>query len=379
MAHHVLMVVSDPCVHDPRVAGEAEALAKAGHRVTVLGWDRAGEHPRTEEVTPGEAEGTVRIVRVRNTTWMRLLPFDILRLRPWWRLAARTARDLHRDDPFTAVHCHDLDTLPAGSRLTADLDLPLVFDAHEIWSKMLARELPGLVADRFERIEQRLLPEVDRVVTVTEPMVDHYEDQADAPVTLVMNAKEPPEEEWRPPDGGFRALYVGTLNAGRMVHELVRAAGSLDGVGLTVCGGGKPGYVRELERLASGRPGVAFEGRIPRAEVLPRTRSAHAVVAMFHPTSYLARYSLPNKLFEAMSAGRPVLVAEGTHVAGFVEDHGLGVVAPPTEEGIREGLARLRDDAEAREAMGRAGHELARDRYNWPSQVAALVDLYGDL
>ncbi|MEE9197536.1 MAG: glycosyltransferase, partial [bacterium] len=131
------MVLSNGFTRDPRVANEAESLVRNGYEVTVLCWDRDGTLP------PQETRNGIRVLRLRNTAWMQLLPYDLFRLRPFWRLALRRSLDLNASTPFAAIHCHDFDTLPVGTSLKVRTGLPLIYDAHEIWGYLMAHELPG--------------------------------------------------------------------------------------------------------------------------------------------------------------------------------------------------------------------------------------------
>jgi glycosyltransferase involved in cell wall biosynthesis len=284
---------------------------------------------------------------------------------------------LHRADAIDVVHCHDLDTLPAGVRLKKRLGVPLVYDAHEIWGYMVERDLPAPLPAYFLGKERRLVGHADAVITVNEPLRRYFEGIASAPVAVVMNAKPVAVREYAPPPGeAFTALYIGTLNEARFVGGLVEAVRGLDGVNLVVGGIGKPDYVRALRSRMKAVPNATFLGRVPPEEVLPWTRKAHAVLSLFDARDRLARIGLPNKVFEAMACGRPVIVSKGTYVASFMEEHGIGVVVEHSVEGVRQGIRRLRDDAELRERLGRRALEKALAEFSWEKQEERLVRVY---
>lgn len=373
-ASRVLMVLSNGFTRDPRVANEAQSLARNGHEVTVLSWDREGSL-RSEERLDG-----VRVVRLRNTTWMRFLPYDLLRLRPFWRLALRRARALHASTPFDAVHCHDLDTLPVGTSLRAETGLPLIYDAHEIWGYLMAHELPGDWGGYYLRKEKRLLRNVNHVITVNRPLKAYFEGVAEVPVTMVMNAKPVVQEAYEPPSNGtFTALYIGLLHPSRFVTELVEAVRGLEDVRLVIGGVGKAAYVASVASACRRLPNAEFLGEVPYDDVMPLTADANAVLALFDPRHRLNRIGLPNKMFEAMASGRPVVVAEGTHLAEFTREQGVGIVVDYSRGGVREGLVRLRDSPELAESLGRRGLDRALEEFNWGRQERRLLRVYGAL
>jgi len=102
---NILMILANPFTHDPRVYNEARSLVKAGHTVTVLGWDRKKEN------VPREVKDKITIVRSYNTKFMNVLPYDILRLHLWWTKGYKDALKLQEENPFDVVHCHDFNTL----------------------------------------------------------------------------------------------------------------------------------------------------------------------------------------------------------------------------------------------------------------------------
>lgn len=373
---HVLMLVSNHVSHDPRVLNEARTLRDHGARVTVLGWDRAGAFPAEEDL-----DG-VRVVRVRNTAWMRLLRIDLLRLRPLWRLLARRGRALHADGPVDVVHAHDLDTLPAGVRLERALGVPLVYDAHEVYGYMVAKDLPWPLPGHFLRKERRLLRRVDHLVTENERRADYFRSVAPPglPVTVVRNAKPVDDPVYRPPENDdLVAIYVGTLNPSRLIEGLVDAVDGLDGVRLVIAGVGHDDYVRLIERRVAETDNAAFLGRIPQDEVLPRTRRADVVLCMADPTDPNNRMVGANKQFEAMACGRPIVTSRGTYPGDFTDEHGVGLVVEHSAAGVREALVRLRDDPKLREELGRRALERAVDRFHWEAQADKLVGVYEDV
>lgn len=368
------MLLAKGAVHDPRVLSEARSLRSEGYEVTVLGWDRDDEYP-AEETVDG-----IRFVRARNTPWMRALPSDLLRLRPWWRLARRRARTIDDRHPVDVVHAHDLDTLPAGVALKADLGVPLVYDAHEIWAYMVADDLPWPVPGHFHRKEARLVDDVDHLVTVSPVLADHYRDLADVPATVVMNAKTVRETTYAPPDNDtFTVTYLGKLVPARFIHGLVEAVADLDDVRLVLAGSGPDRYVRRLRDRIAGVPSVEYLGVVPFEEVLPTTRASDLVACLFSASHPLLRVGMPNKLFEAMATGRPLIVGQGTYIAEFVRDHDIGTVVDLDVDAVRTGIEAMRDDPDRCRRLGRNALDHALAQYNWQAQADKLLAVYQDL
>lgn len=368
---HVLMLLSKTFRHDPRVYKEARALLADGHAVTVLEWARHDpDQPATETV-----DG-VRVVRFRNTPAMARLPSDLFRNPLWWRHAARLGAALHEESPVDVVHCHDLDTLAAGVRLKRRLGIRLVFDAHEIFRKMVEGNVPWPVPQAASFLEHRLLRHVDLVVTASERFGAHYAERTKAPVVVVWNCFGDPPEAYVPPEEGpFTVGYIGTLSRDRLFPGLVDALGGLDGVRFVV-GGKREGVYAETEAAAARHDNVTFLGPVPFDEVLPHTRAAHVVVSMLDPANPQYRIQVPNKLFDAMTTGRPLVATEGTETGRFVLEHDVGVTCGYDPQAVRAAVAALRDDPARCRAMGERGQTLARRTFHWSAQAERLTEAY---
>lgn len=366
---HVLMLVSNPVTYDPRVKSEAVSLAERDWRVTIVGWDRRSQF------IPEEEADHVKVLRLRNTGYMKLLPLDLLRLRPWWRSAYRRAAKLHRSDPFQVVHCHDLDTLPTGVRLKRKLGLHLVYDAHEIWPSMIAKDAPGLIVNHFFNLERRLMRHVDGLIIAEERYRDYFE-SIDAPKAVtVMNTKRLIGTEYEPPRNDvFTLLYIGTLTRARFLPQLVDVCGQLEGVSLVIGGLGR--LYDYLEKQCESYDNVEFIGSVPAENVLPLTLQSDAVCCMVDPSVANNRIATANKQFEAMVCGRPIICTKDTRSGEITREENCGLVIDYTEDALREAVMRLRDSPEFREELGRNALEAAINKYNWENEEKRLLELY---
>lgn len=373
----VLMFVSNPFTNDPRVYNEARSLVGAGHQVMVVASDWEKTNPVTENW-----DG-IEVVRVRICLAPKYAAgspvWRALSLLLWQWQAYRRALALKRDGGFDVVHCHDLDTLVIGVRLKRRFGLPLIYDVHEIYGHMAARTIPRRLANVFPWLERRLLRHVDQVVTVHEALERYLFDITDKPISIVMNCKPLLGTEYEPPDkgDGLTVLYIGILHQGRALSMLVDAAAGLSGVRCIIGGIGNPGYVRELREKCDAVRNVEFIGRVPFGEVIPMTRKADVVFLMISPDDPNNRMGLGNKQFEAMVCGRPIICTRGTYSGELTEQEDVGLTIEYDGEALRQAIVRLRDDPELRERLGRNALRAAVTKYNWESQEAKLLEVYG--
>ena len=362
------MIVSNEVVHDPRVVSEATSLVDAGIDVTVIGWDRKGRYP-SEERWKG-----FDIIRVRNTGLMKVLAKDLFRNPLWWRLARMKGRRID----FDVIHCHDLDTLWTGVKLKKEKSKPLIYDAHEVFGYMIEWDVPAPVVDYAFRLERKLAPEADGVVAANSWIGEYLEGLVDRQITVVMNCKDPFVMEYQPPpEGPFTLFYAGSLHEKRFVREMVKVAREMDDVVLTIAG--EAGLEEWLKKVLTETENVRFLGKIPQEQILPMTLNSHAVPCMFDPRDRNNQIGTPNKIFEAMATGRPVIATKGIASGELVEREGVGIAVEYSREAFRDGVATLKEDEALSRRLGTRGLEAAKKKYNWTNQTKKLLRLYDDL
>jgi len=369
---NILMILSNPFTNDPRVYNEACSLVRTSHSVNVLAWDRKKENP-SREVKDG-----INIVRSYNTKFMDLLPYDIFRMHFWWNKGYRDALQLYEENPFDAVHCHDLDTLPIGIKLKKKFGVSLFYDAHEIWGYMVAKDLPKWWVNYYLKKEKHIIKHVDKIITVNEPLKNYFAKISNKTITVVMNCKSLIGTNYEPSKNNkFTLLYIGVLSKPRFLLELVDVVKELPDIHCIIAGSGsKIDYVNSLKDKCSKVKNVDFIGRIPMGKVLPMTKKADVVICMTDPSDPNNSRASANKQFEAMVCGRPIICTKDTYPGRLTEKEKCGLVSSYTKQDFKKTIIKLRDNPKLREELGRNALNSALRGYNWEKQEEKLIEIY---
>ncbi len=231
---------------------------------------------------------------------------------------------------------NDLDTLPA-SRVVARLRrIPLIYDSHEFFTEV--PELQGRFARRvWLWWERRILPHLQEVITVSDSIAAAYGEKYGVQVQVVRNL--PAREHLSPvtpltpgeagiPEGKKVVLLQGAgINMDRGGEEAVLAMRYVEEAVLLVVGGGDA--LPAMKRLAA-EEGLAekviFIPRQPRERLYAYTALADVGLSLDKDESLNQRYSLPNKLFDYIYMGVPVLVSDLPEVSRIVRGYDVGLV-----------------------------------------------------
>ncbi len=376
---NVLMLLTKIFRNDPRVYYEAEALMEAGHEVTVLVWarhDKEHELPKVEDHDGIE----VHYLHLSEEDSSSLLDNPLFGNMMWWRRGYKKGLELHsKGEGFDVVHCHDLDTLQPGVKMKKKLGVKLVYDAHEIFGLMIRKDRSEALAQGALQLEKVLASNADHIITTSRPFYEHLDKVTDRPLTIVMNCKPLPSEEYEPPSNDVITFsYIGLLHESRMFPELVDIFGKMDKVRFRIAGK-KENLYEEVKERSSDYPNVEFLGSIPYSEVLDETTRADVVVCPIDPKDPNSSLALANKQFEAMVCGRPIIVSDDTHAGEVTREWECGLVVEHTPEDIEEAVERLRDDDELREELGKNAFSAAVEKFNWEHEKSKLISIYEEL
>lgn len=302
--------------------------------------------------------------------------------------------------PADVVHGMAYMGIPVALAVGRRRRAPVVYDARDIYvdAGNLAR-LPGTARRLFARLERGWARDADRVITVNRPYAEVMAERFGVPEPLVVlncayRYQPPPVDRRRRfhealglPPGARVVLYQGGFSRDRGIEQLVDAIDRIPGSVLVCMGYGVLGP--ELERIAADPdrvdpavgPRVRVLPAVPPGELLDWVASADLVAMPIQPTTLNHRLTTPNKLFEAMAAGVPVVASDLPGMADIVRETGCGLLVDPTDPVAIAAACRSILDAppEQRFAYGERGLAAAHETYNWETQVAQLLAEYGRL
>ena len=303
----------------------------------------------------------------------------------FWR-AHRTVRAAARATPAGLYLASDLYTLPALAAAAERHGGALVYDARELYDALDSTHDRPYVGRFWAAVEDRYAPRADAVLTVGEAIADRLAARTgiiDRPIVLY-NAPALAEgpvdpgalrrELGLPDDGRVVVLYQGLFREGRGLSALVEAARRVEGVRLVLIGEGA--LAGEIERAGEDLGHrLVVHPFVPPDRLATLTPGADLGACLIEPLTESLRLSLPNKLFEYLAAGVPVLASPLPEIRPVVEQ-GVGVLADPADPAAVADALRQSLDADRR-ARWAAAAPAALAPYTWTAgrrTFRALID-----
>ena len=235
-----------------------------------------------------------------------------------------------RADLFVA---NDLDTLSGVWCASRMRRIPMVYDSHEYFTEVPELVDRKMVKRIWKYIEKTIQPRLQNVITVNESIAEIFRVEYGQEVTVIKNLPIMSHPEIKPGHlpkyfkGKPIIIYQGAVNVGRGIEEMVRAMGILVEFNLLIVGGGDK--LSEIEGLVKSEgldDRVYFTGRVPFDSIAWYTSQAKIGISLEQDIGLNYRLALPNKLFDYMQAGIPVLASNLPEIRRVVEETGFGIV-----------------------------------------------------
>jgi glycosyltransferase involved in cell wall biosynthesis len=252
------------------------------------------------------------------------------------------------------VNCHSLNVLPIGIGLKMiGATRHLIYDAHELETER--ESLEGLAKWLSQRIERILMPYVDHTIVVSQPIAEWYErEYPTARVSVIRNIpnRQQPvaksnifRQQFGIPVDEMICIYQGILAEKRGVHALIDTFKGVGDRWHIVFMGFGPAEAAVVAASKVHR-NIHFQPAVDPSEIIRYTSSADVgIFFLIHEPGLSYRYCLPNKFFEYVYSGCPVIVSSQLeHLSKLIDEFEVGWSVKSDVDSLRFLLARL-DDA----------------------------------
>ena len=364
----VIVSVINDLVTDQRVNKSCLTLQKMGYEVLLVGRKQRKSSPMDE--------------RTYGTKRMRLL----FEKGPLFYAEYNTRLFLFL--LFHKAHLllsNDLDTSLPNYFISKLKGIKMIYDSHEYFTE--TPELVGRprVQRVWKRIEGFVVPRLKEMITVCDSIAELFEQKYKVKCHVVRNippkAALPPRGDKKalglPEDKHLLVLQGSGINIQRGAEELVESMQYLDDCFLMIIGGGDVlPTLKQMVVEQHTEDRVRFMPRMPYAEMMAYTQLAELGFVLDKDTNLNYRFCLPNKLFDFIQAGVPIVASNLVEVGKIVKQYNIGLFIPDHDPKsiaatIRQGL----DDAESRVQWQQGLAQAAQDLC-WENEQQTLTEIY---
>lgn len=351
-----------------RILNQAESAYSKKWQVVIIAH---GQHNQPkQQLLPF---GTLNRV---TTGWFQAGPlkFVIFNIKLFWVLLIGR---------YSIVHCHDLWTLPAAALISYFSRFRLIYDAHEFYAGLEIFTHRKIRKSLWMFAEKLFIKSAAAVITVSEPIGilfrKRYPDLKH--VYILRNLpKSQRVEATKLKSPNHQLVFHGHFKPGRGLKNLFLALRDTEAVELTLIGGGElKENLIELSRSQGLNSRIHFKDYIPPDELVAFIAQFDIGIVLFQPSSLNYAHALPNKLFEYLMAGLPVLASNIDTLSAYINQFDFGITVDPDDvRAITEGIQTM-ITAPVKMKNWHQNALSASEVLNWEQEEHKLIEIYGQI
>lgn len=371
MKVNVVMIRSNPVRPDSRVEKEAVTLFDAGYNVIILCWDRDENHSPFRE-TINVAGKEIPIVRLGyKATFGEGMKNIVPYLKFQWSIRKWIKKNIKQID---IVHACDFDTAFSTYRLVSRKGKKFVFDIFDFRGGARVNFKEKLLA----RAQYDIINKSDATIICTEERKKQIAGSKPKKLVVIHNTPAPFQLQI---DGSYevddkiaKVCYVGILQDGRLLREIGQYFRDNKNVELHIAGFG---YLQPyFEELAKENSNIMFYGRIAYEKALALEKSCDIMLAIYDPSIENHRFAGPNKFYESLFLGKPVIMVKNTGMSDVVAKNEVGAIIDYSYEGFANGLQSLLKKRDLWPSIGKKMRKIYSNEYSWDEMRIRLLECY---
>jgi len=293
---------------------------------------------------------------------------------------------LKKHEPALLV-ANDLDTLWPNNRVAMKRNIPLIYDSHEIFCEVPELQHTPLKKRIWEGLEKRIVPKLKYCITVNQSIANWFKEKYKVDFKVVRNIPDKVasgtiktrSELNLPADKKIILLQGAGINIQRGAEEAIEAMRWVENAILLIIGGGDA--IKNLEfRIQNSGLGekVLMLAKMRPEELYHYTCSADIGLSLDKDTNINYRFSLPNKIFDYIYAGVPVLASALPEIQSFIDKYYVGVcIKSHDPQHIAEMMNFMLQSPD--HTVWKANTKKAAEENSWEKEKEVWVDLLSGL
>ncbi|MBL7883373.1 MAG: glycosyltransferase [Bacteroidia bacterium] len=290
----------------------------------------------------------------------------------------------HKADVLVA---NDLDTLLPNFLISKLKGAKLVYDSHELFCEVPELQTNLIKKKIWKNLERFIFPKLKYVFTVNQSIADIYSQEYKVKVNVLRNipplasqSKLQPSSKQAlgiPTDKKIIILQGAGINIDRGAEEAVQAMQFVNDAVLMIVGSGDViDLLHQLVKELKLKDKVFFVGKVPFEKLLQYTHHANLGLTLDKDTNINYKYSLPNKLFDYIHAGVPVLASPLFEIKNIIEKYEVGDCIQSHKP---EDIAQKMNEILCNETMltkWKKNCTIAAEILNWENEEKQLIEVY---
>lgn len=372
----IVFIRSNPVAPYPRLEKTVNSLVKNGHSAHVLGWDRSCKYKEKKDVlilTDSEVEITRFGIPATfgggmksNLIGLMKFQFRIFK----WLLKNRKSYD--------AIHAYDFDTGFISLKCAKLLNKKIIYDIPDYYVD--SHNLKGSRIGKYiEKQEYKIINNSDATIICTEKRKEQIRGSKPKKLVIIHNSPKRVNIIANDMKDSLKTkiVYVGILANSRFIKEIADVVIKRNDCEFHVGGFGKlESYFKQLSEKYNN---IKFYGKIPYESTLKLEKECDIMVAIYDPNVPNHFYAAPNKFYESLMLGKPIIMAKNTGMDDVVLNNDIGEVIEYSIDSLELAIEKLIARKKEWPDMANRSKKLYTEKFSWDTMEKRLVSLYDEI
>mgnify|MGYP000201320215 CR=1 FL=1 len=371
----VFYIRSTSIINDSRASKEIISLINNKFNVTVLGWDRDKRIKDYKDIKINDTK--VKMVFFKfdseygksKRTILGLLLFQIWLL---FKLIVNNRK-------YEVIHACDFDCGYISLIVSKLFNKKLVYDMYDYYTD--SRPLPVKIEKLVNKMENSIINNANVSIICGEWRTKQISKSHPKKLIVIHNTpdigKITKKSVIKSNSKKIKIAYVGILQENRLILEILSEIKGSDKYELHIGGFGI--FEKNIKEITKKYKNIYYYGSLPYNDVLSLESDCDILFATYDPKIKNHKYSAPNKVYEAMALGKPIIVCKNTGIDELVVDNNIGFAIKYDAKDFVEKLDLLFKDSRKISKMKEASSKMYKEKYNWTIMESRLIEAYKEL
>ena len=371
----IYYIRSTSIINDSRASKEITSLMNNGFNVVVLGWDRDSRIKDYDNVYLGDKRINTIFFKYKAKYGESISTIKGLFFFQKW-LYKQLKEDINKYD---YIHACDFDCGYMAYKIAKKYNKKLIYDMYDYYVD--SRPMPYLIKKNIEKRENSIINFSDISIICGEWRKKQIKGTHPKKLIVIHNTPNINYKESKKiiksNSKKIKVAYVGVFQDNRLLLELLDKFKKNNDYELHIGGFGI--YENQISDVANQNDNIYYYGSLKYDQVLSLEADCDVLFATYNPIIQNHKYSAPNKVYEAMALGKPIIVCKNTGIDELVSKNNTGFVIDYSADEFFSVLDKYKNNKKLLNVISKNAKKTYKEKYSWNLMEKQLINSYKDL
>ena len=371
----VCYVRSTSIVNDSRASKEIISLINNGFDVLVLGWDRDNRISDYNNIYISNIKINAKFFKCKSNYGKSINTIKGLMLFQLW-----IYNELKNNNKnYDYIHACDFDCGYMSYKIAKKYNKKLIYDMYDYYVD--SRDMPSFIKKIIEKKENKIINYADVSIICGEWRKEQIKMTNPNKLIIIHNT---PDLQYKgskkiikSESKKIKIAYVGVFQDNRLLLEILEKIKANKDFEFHIGGFGI--YEKQISDAAKNNDNIFYYGSLKYEQVLSLEADCDILFATYNPVINNHKYSAPNKVYEAMALGKPIIVCKNTGIDELVIKNNTGYAIDYNADEFIEILNKHKRDRKLLKKISNNAKKMYKEKYSWNLMEKKLISAYNEL